>query len=220
MGTRNLTIVKNEKGEIKIAQYGQWDGYPEGQGVTILRFIRNKEDMEDLKMNLDKCKFFNRCDDIKDFLEAYDKASPMWSTDPDNRTPEMKNWFETLISRGIGGEILSCVAYLNFNRMPKEHNGYIYLRDESDFGKDSLFCEWAYVVDLQTNKFMVFKGFNRDKSKEHELFATVEEEVAKEFEGRDYRYYGCKFLKEYDLDNLPTEEDFINDFKDADEEDE
>ena len=45
------------------------------------------------------------------------------------------------------------------------HNGYIYLFDDHEFGQDSLMCEWAYMVDLQTNKFMVFEGFNKDKSR-------------------------------------------------------
>lgn len=32
MGTRNLTAVYID-GEYKVAQYGQWDGYPEGPGA-------------------------------------------------------------------------------------------------------------------------------------------------------------------------------------------
>ncbi len=39
MGTRNLTIVIHNK-EVKVAQYGQWDGYPDGQGKICLRFLR------------------------------------------------------------------------------------------------------------------------------------------------------------------------------------
>lgn len=41
MGTRNLTAVYLD-GQYKVAQYGQWDGYPEGQGITVLTFLRDK----------------------------------------------------------------------------------------------------------------------------------------------------------------------------------
>lgn len=38
MGTRHL-IAAVIDGEYKIAQYGQWDGDPEGQGLTVLDFL-------------------------------------------------------------------------------------------------------------------------------------------------------------------------------------
>lgn len=41
MGTRNLTIVFMD-GKYRVAQYGQWDGYPEGQGLTCLRFLEQE----------------------------------------------------------------------------------------------------------------------------------------------------------------------------------
>ena len=40
MGTRNLTIVYLE-GNYRLAQYCQWDGYPTGQGATVLEFLQN-----------------------------------------------------------------------------------------------------------------------------------------------------------------------------------
>ncbi len=40
MGTRGLTVVYKD-GTHKIAQYGQWDHYPEGQGLTALQFLRD-----------------------------------------------------------------------------------------------------------------------------------------------------------------------------------
>ena len=39
MGTRNLTIV-HSNGEYKVAQYGQWDGYPEGLGIQLLKYLK------------------------------------------------------------------------------------------------------------------------------------------------------------------------------------
>ncbi len=41
-GTRNLTCVV-VGGEYKVAQYGQWDGYPSGQGLTALNFLRGMD---------------------------------------------------------------------------------------------------------------------------------------------------------------------------------
>lgn len=41
MGTRNLTIVIDKQGALKVAQYGQWDGYPSGQGAVVLEFAKN-----------------------------------------------------------------------------------------------------------------------------------------------------------------------------------
>ena len=39
MGTRNLTMVISN-GKTKVAQYGQWDGYPDGQGMTALSTLK------------------------------------------------------------------------------------------------------------------------------------------------------------------------------------
>jgi hypothetical protein len=35
MGTRNLTVVISNN-QTKVAQYGQWDGNPSGQGVNAI----------------------------------------------------------------------------------------------------------------------------------------------------------------------------------------
>lgn len=51
MGTRNLTIVYVD-GEFKVAQYGQGDGDPHGQGITALSFLRDKMDLAKFKAAL------------------------------------------------------------------------------------------------------------------------------------------------------------------------
>ena len=56
MGTRGLTVVKS-KGKVKVAQYGQWDHYPSGQGKTIARFIQNEMDLNKFKTRVDKLQF-------------------------------------------------------------------------------------------------------------------------------------------------------------------
>jgi len=39
MGTRHYQRVIDRNGKTVVAQYGQWDGYPEGQGKDILHFL-------------------------------------------------------------------------------------------------------------------------------------------------------------------------------------
>jgi hypothetical protein len=48
MGTRHLIKVIYNK-ETKVAQYGQWDGYPDGQGLTILNFLDEEGNFIDLR---------------------------------------------------------------------------------------------------------------------------------------------------------------------------
>ena len=41
MGTRHLTVVIKDN-EIKLSQYGQWDGYFIYTGVKFLEFVKGK----------------------------------------------------------------------------------------------------------------------------------------------------------------------------------
>jgi hypothetical protein len=53
MGTRHLQVVIDESGETKISQYGQWDGYPAGQGLQILDYLKSG-DLDKYQENLSK----------------------------------------------------------------------------------------------------------------------------------------------------------------------
>lgn len=70
MGTRGVTKVIRQKEEI-ISQYGQWDHYPSGQGVTILNFLK-RMNLEKFNEQLDKCRWFND-DDISE-RESFAKS--------------------------------------------------------------------------------------------------------------------------------------------------
>ena len=202
MGTRNLTMVINKENEIKIAQYGQWDGYPEGQGVTILNFIRNEENIKKLQSKLLNVRFLDRGGVDKEFLEEYSKNAPEYSSDPDNRTEEQKRWFSKYISRDIAGEILECVA--------NSEDEVIKLDDSTSFAADSLFCEWAYVVDFSKDVFEVYSGFNKKPLADNERFKNLETE-------KDSEYAPVTLVKSYKLSELPDKEEFVNDFAKKDE---
>lgn len=224
MGTRHLIGVIDRKGTLKVAQYGQWDGYPSGQGVDVLKFAKNKALLAELEKKFDIIKFYNDTHEIDCWIKQYESRAEIESNTHISdqtralmgRTDSDIYWWNTTQTRDLGADILENLIDIDIKRLPQEHNGYIYLFNEIEFLKDSLFCEWAYIIDLHTNKLLVLEGFNKDKSKEYQLCITKQEDVDKEFENRT-KYYGCSLLKEFDLDNLPNEEEFL---KECDQEEE
>jgi len=89
MGTRNMTMVKLG-GELKVSQYGQWDGYPTGQGATIAEFLES--------VDLDK--FKKQVSELKPITdEQRDKV---------NNTNDWQSEFPYL-SRDAGADILQMI---------------------------------------------------------------------------------------------------------------
>lgn len=187
MGTRNLTAVY-VNGEYKIAQYAQYDGEPDGQGVVALKFCKNT----DLKVFGDKCqkiKWINPekltemwrsyGSDENGFI-GYDKALKFEKDYPH-------------LDRYIGANILSFIM---------ESEGEVELRNNINFAGDSLFCEWAYVIDLDKGTFEVYQGFNKNPLTDGERFKNIPSD-------NNRGYYPIFLLKSYLLNDLPDEERFI-----------
>jgi hypothetical protein len=126
MGTRNLTCVFLN-GEYKIAQYGQWDGYPSGQGATVLNFLK-KTNLSKFKEKVKKVKFLTDAE-VGDINDKYGE-----------------NWKEHYpqLSRDQGAEILNFVD-----------KGTEELVDNLSFAdnKRGFGCEFCYVVDFDNNSF-------------------------------------------------------------------
>lgn len=199
MGTRNLTMVISN-GETKIAQYGQWDGYPEGQGKTALEFLR--------KVDLDK--FRERLKGInwltKEQNEEVEKL-------PDGLWQKMHPY----LSRDRGADILNLVMYNKYSQGRDEvlfGGDILGLVDSSDFAGDSLSNEWTYVIDLDKNTFEIYSGFNKQPVPEGERFAHLKDA----YQASSSIYYAVKHEKTYSLLELPTYEQFIANFVSSEQE--
>lgn len=170
MGTRNLIAVMVD-GQYKIAQYGQWDGYPSGQGRTALGFLK-RVNMERFKDRVRECQFLTQ--------EECDKVD------------SLQDWRKDFhqLSRDLGAKILSEV-----------NRGVRKLANSISFAKDSLFCEWAYVVDFDKGTFEIYNGFNKTPIKDGRFVST----------GKEEKYHPVKLLKSYSLDNLPGLRQFYKD---------
>lgn len=200
MGTRNLTMVIHKE-ETKIAQYGQWDGYPEGSGVTILTFLRSKARIKKLTDKLKNVRFATDEDDkkVETFLKSIGCKDGWMNMDQSDKYYKAFPYR----SRDVGATILELVA----NSKDKE----IVLHDSTNFAGDSLFCEWAYVVDLDKMVLEVYTGFNKEPLAEDERFAKVPKD-------KDSEYTGIRCIKKYDINKLPTKKNFVKELKKIEEE--
>ena len=194
MGTRNLISVVFDK-ELKVAQYSQWDGYPSGQGVTILKFLR-KFSLDKFKLKLKRVRFANETDQIE--IDAFLKSIGCENEWVNMEQLEKFNAKYPYFSRDIGGKILE--------KIQKSKDKEILLKNSESFAGDGLFCEYAYVIDLDKNKFEIYSGFGKKPVGKKQRFAK--------YNGTSGNEYGpVGLLKIYKLDALPTVKQFLTDLK-------
>ena len=190
MGTRSLICVVKD-GEYRVAQYCHWDGYPEGQGIGVLAFLKSAN-LEKFKEKLDKVSWITHDELEKQWVET--------GAEPDAKlvSSEVAEKFKNLYpenSRDTGAKILQIIY---------EAEKPLKLVNSLDFAANSLFCEWAYVVDLDNNKLEVYEGFNEEPLVKGERFYFLQESLEE-----DSGYYPVKLVASFDINNLPDEVGFI-----------
>jgi hypothetical protein len=158
MGTRNLTIVKDKTGTTRVAQYGQWDGYPQHSGLKALDFLRDEILKENLIQRLTLVEFITdkECDEL---FNASQSSKDWENKDFLNEYPGLH--------RDTGIDILLAVASATET---------LKTIDNTEFAKDTLFCEGIYEIDFSTNKFISIYDDNKVS---------------------------------YDLDELPSDEEYL-----------
>ena len=179
MGTRHITAVVAD-GEFAVAQYGQWDGYPTGAGNSIVAIISGK--IGQLKASL---KHIVPVD--FDTVERYWSECGAQGWDADMETCQRFKAQHVTLDRDTGPDVLNILIH---TEVPVE----LYL--DVDFIGEGLFCEWVYVVDLDSNTFEIYQGFQIHPSENR--FSTM-------FEGTVNGYYPPKLVGQWKLDNLPTD---------------
>lgn len=140
MGTRNLTKVIDSTNRVRVAQYGQWDGYPEYTGTRILDFIRENGMLDRIENNLRKVHFLSE-DELKQFYEGYADSDGFMSMDSSNSF----DLVYPALSRNTGCDILKVIAYSTGHTLA--------LWDDSEFEKDELFCEGVYTINYYSRTF-------------------------------------------------------------------
>jgi hypothetical protein len=198
MGTRGAVgfILDNKV----YATYNHYDSYPDGLGQEMINFckdlVSDNDTLEIFKCHADNVILVNQQDmATPDLVEKYKQFS---STSVS--VQKVEEWYCLLHSlQGVG--ILEQILIGNVNHMI----------DSVEFLKDSLFCEYAYLLNLDTEEIMFFEGFNTepiDPDNDPLGFASFKPEETREIERNTY--YPVKYLGSCPIDNIPDswEDDF------------
>lgn len=170
MGTRHLIVVVLH-GRWYIAQYGQYDGYPEVVGIQLVRLLASPELVKQVRAGLVHTyepddaaldRMWEASVDARAILDHRPDVGPdghlresqysLWRHDPVARyAPELLDMLPSL-ARETSAAILVLVARGATAERP------LPVKLEPTFANDGLFCEWAYVVDLDEAVLEVYVG--------------------------------------------------------------
>lgn len=143
MGTRGAYGFRID-GTDKIT-YNHFDSYPDALGLDMAKYVKNHTDAE--------------------LAEA---ARRLIAIEPDSKaTPEQIAKYKRFADPGVSsGNLSDWYVLLRGAQCNPEawHRGLDHFSSDGEFMADSLFCEFAYVVNLDEGTLEFYRGFNKDKA--------------------------------------------------------
>lgn len=192
MGTRGLYgFRKNGKEK---ATYNHYDSYPDWLGSNVLNFIKNHsvKEMSD---------FYDRIimvdEDDKPTREQIENCRNNKSIDLNVSRQSEDDWY--CLTRELQGELEQLYKC-----------DFAYMIEYLGFIKNSLFCEYAYIIDIDEEVLEFYEGFQK------------EPQVGNRYgvEANGSGYYPCKLIAEIPIDEIKekTVEKIIAEYMSKDEE--
>lgn len=181
MGTRGLCGFVVD-GDVK-SSYNHYDSYPSGLGAKIV------EQIGYLTKNFSE-------DELKE------KVRDMFFVDDDS-TPVTEDYIEKYkeyYDGNVGGS-----TEVTWPQLLRDTQGDLVknieagvMLDTNDFARDSLFCEWGYLVNLDTKMLEVYRGFQKTSHADGR-FADPDYTPDEEF-----RYYPIRLVEEFPFNDIPN----------------
>ncbi len=182
MGTRGIMGIRID-GRDKFA-YNHFDSYPSGLGDAIVKDIRKIQQrpyswewLEGKARALKTVKENTKPSPTQQ--KAFSRYADV-SVSRQSRT----DWYCLL--RNLQGDLIGTLEA-----------GIMV--DSKDFIYDSLFCEWAYVVNIDDALFEIYKGFQQEKHSSgryarHKVMASA-----------GSTYYPCALISTFSLAQIPND---------------
>ena len=173
MGTRGCYGFR--KNDVDKLTYNHWDSYPDWLGKIMVKFCKETT-IQEMNEIFDKLILVKENDkptkaQIAECIEYY-------NGDVGSQTPE--DWYCLLREAQGNPDVYKC--------------GLKYMTDGNNFIRDSLFCEYAYIINLDTQCLEFWVGFQKEPD-EFNRYGTE----------CDDRYYPCKMIGEYSFESLNEE---------------
>lgn len=176
MGTRGLYGFR--KNGVDKTTYNHWDSYPAWLGKNVLNFIKGHT-VEELNNIYDKIIMVDSTDEpSQEDITKYEKYADLSVSNK-----SYKDWYCLL--RGCQGDLEPYGEDL-------EHM----IKDE-DFIKDSLSCEHAYIINLDTLELEYFQGFQETPDPSNRYGCEKDK----------YGYYPCRLMYKIKLEDIDIYED-------------
>jgi hypothetical protein len=151
-------------------------------------------DADTFKKKLEKCKFIDEAKqkEIDEFFESIG-CKDGWMT-----MEQAEKYHERypLLTRDNGAQILEMIN--------ESDESECWVQDSTNFAGDSLFCEWAYVIDYDKGNFEIYRGFNKKPLAKNQRFKYLEGVME-----ADDAYYPVRMIKKYKFDELPLSDEFL-----------
>jgi hypothetical protein len=147
MGTRHVTQVRLDN-KIMVSQYGQWDGYPLGQGKDIASFImknlKSKISLDTFKQSVRACKRLS----AKTLNSRWEKFGADKNGMIESSKAEKFGAVYPQLTRDMGAGILNFIL----KSFGCEIN-YMNVTPKTD-----AWLEYSYIIDLDKKKLEVYCG--------------------------------------------------------------
>ncbi len=179
MGTRGAYGFRID-GEDKVT-YNHFDSYPSGLGRDLLKELRGCDRQRLFEVARKLVLVDGKSKPTPEQIEQLRKYA---NTDVSTRS--LDEWYVLL--RETQGTIL---PWLN-GEVPV-------MIDNHSFLRDSLFCEWAYIVNLDERILEIYRGFNKSQTGSGRYAALHTE--------GDGDYFGVTLLTTMPLDEIANQSD-------------
>ncbi len=176
MGTRGaIGFYKIVNGKcVHKVTYNHYDSYPSQLGNDVLDYI-NRRSIGDLNMAFDAIKMVK--ENSKPTSKAIAKCVNGGYFNGSVSERSTADWYCLL--RNCQGDL-------------EKYATVGYMIDSQKFLHDSLFCEWAYIINLTDNVLEVYKGFQKSQPKGR--YSEVKP---------DKEYYAVELIHTFPLDKCP-----------------